>query len=474
MIYYPQCIAVLQVLLEDTDEDTPEIIVAPPRRCTVHLNDYRHADTWELELSSRVLPLDPDIVRSVGVEIYLFDAGRVTADVEPFLSALDPVTGRPLYLEITGVADRESLHMEEGGAFTLRGQDYTTLVAGREWLPVGKVIPVGQPIDHTVQALVDEALFAAEHGGSTLNVTFIPDEKMPAPPIVGQGLSRAFKRGIPVPKGYNYWDAIYLLALRHGCIAYVHGNDLVISAPACLTDDNAANVRRVAYGRSLKFLSCERDIGRKPAPQILATSYDPKQRRVLEALWPTHAPVAKKKTAKKLPGQPRELKPRAFAGANKRKWLTATGHTKDEVRRVEAPPGITDPAVLENFARAYQAQLSRGESQLKFGTSRLTDLDGKSLLNLRVGNAVQVEWDAFRADEMRQLSPDARVARLRALGYAGDVAVLIARNFENLHHFGRPYYCSGVSKEWSVDEDGGGLTIEVEAVNFVDPEYHES
>lgn len=472
MLYYPHAWAVLEVIFQ-FDTESPQLIVAPIRRATLHSNDYRNADTWELTFSSRVLPLDPDMIFSLAAEIYLFDAGKVTSDPEPFISELDEA-GNLKYLEMAGLAIEAELSFdEEGGTFVIHGEDYTGLLISREWPSKETTIKVGSPIDATVQQLVDEAVFAKDHGGSTLRVVFRPDSLMPTAPIVGHGFTTAWKHGIPVDQGSSYWDAIYKLCMKHGCIVSVRGTDVVISAPATLTDDRAKAARRVAHGRSLQSLTIKRNVGHRPAPTIIASSFDPETRTVIEASWPPHSESTSRarnvKRPKGSPPAPKQLKARAYAGKQRRPMLHGTGQVKDEIKRVLPPPGITSVDALKSYVRAYHAQVSRGESEIHFTTKRLTDLDGQRMINVRTGDAVWIEWDQFQGMEMRQLSEDARYERLVRLGYHEDIAGVIARNFNSIEMISRPFYVAEASKEWDHQD---GLSLEIEAINYVDPGRH--
>ncbi len=463
--FYPRCVAVLQVLFQWGEEDKPEVMVLTPVEATVQMNDYRNADTWSLSFSSGTFPVDPEIVRSIGVEIYMFDAGDLVTDLEPFLV--------PENLQIAGLNDVHGLEVDEEGTVHLEGQDYTALLNADGSWPHGKVVPVGRPIDVVMQEIVKQATGFDEHG-TTLRVVFQPDELIPTPPLVGRGLAHTYRRGIPANDGDSWWDVIYRTCLRHGLITYVRGYDLVIAAPAALTDATVGQMRRMAFGKSIQRLSITRNVGHQAAPTVIATSYDPVHRVVVEAAWPTTGlTITKKKRAKHKKGDPPKAPKRHFSGtAKKPKAIFATGHTKDEIRRVEAPPGITDLEALRAFARAYSEQTTRGEAKLQFETKRLRDLDGKDMIALRTGNPVFVEFDPFNSVIMRALDEKQRYQRLVNMGFGRDIAGMVARNYDQLAGISRPFYCSEVRKHW-LNQNDGGLQIDVTAVNYIDPEDRE-
>jgi len=368
---------------------------------------------------------------------------------------------------ISGLIDEASLHYgDDGRSFRVSGRDYTALMINHDW-PEGKRVPVGGQLDDVVQALVDEAVGAKEHGGRTLTVVYKGAEdvvtraqgrslttkvvKTQTKPTVGARHSKTQKKGFPVRSGRNYWDVIYDLCLRHAKIAYVSGNNVIISDPKTLTAQSDAQAIRMAYGRNLKTLDVARHMGKEAVPQIVAYAYDKKTGKQIEAKWPrTVTPQLRQKSQK---GQ----------GAAD---ITGIGTVREQTLRVTPPASITDPGLLEEYVKAYYDNLARHEGSVKFQTKALRDLKGDDLLLLRPGDPVRIEFDAFVSEDFKELSEHERYARLRELGYSTDVAEIVAVEFDRLRQFEAPFYCKDVSFDWSIED---GLQVQLEGINYISP-----
>lgn len=435
-VYYPQCRAILSVVFDGFggDDSEPTIIQVIPQEGQVFLNGYKEADTWELSFDAKSLPVSPDAIRAIGVEIYMFDAGSVNPPVEAFANDEN--------LLCAGLADNCDLsYADDGRVFTCDGRDYTALLIDRQWDPRKKV-PVGKLISKVVQDLVDEAVGSKKHGGRTLIVEYVNDK---AEPTIGQhgSITKTKKNGKPVqpPKdgsgGTSYWDVIYRMVLREGLICFVRGFKLIITDPQTLTLQNANKVRKVAYGRNLQSLSVERKLGKEKVPQVIATSYSSKERGSIEAKFPE----------------------------KKDKTTTGIGTNKEESVRVVVQ-GVDDPKALKRYAEAYYNSLARAEASISFLTKSLTDLEDRSLLTLRAGDPIAIGFDPFNDAVMQALDVDARYQNLIELGYSRPVATLIAREYDKLDQFKRPFYTHEMNVTFSVKD---GISLDVQAVNFVAP-----
>jgi len=426
-VYFPQCRVVLSVVFDGFggDDSEPTVIQIIPKEAQVYLNGYKEADTWELSFDAKALPFSPDIVRALGVEIYMFDAGAVNADVSAFANFDN--------LLCAGLADNVKLeYSTQGRVLTCDGRDYTALLLDRQWDPKKKV-PHGKKLAATVQELADEAVGSKAHGGRTIQVHFIAD----APePTTGAVASRTKKNGKPVQDKTNYWDVIYKMCLREGFIAYVSGFNLYIADPQTLTLQNSKKIRKVAYGWNLSSLNVERKLGKEKTPQIKVTSYSSKQRKTLEAKFPE----------------------------NKDKVTTGIGTEKDEVQTYVIK-GIDDITTLKRVAETMYNNLARSESKIVFTTKDLKDLDNLDLLHLRAGDPVMISFDPFNDGVLRDITTaEERYRYLQELGYSRTVASLVAREYDKISQFQRPFYVKEVGVTWSAKD---GISFDVEAINFV-------
>ena len=445
VIFYPQCRATIQAVLDGYGTpDKPIVAHAFPRSCSVARNGYNEADTWQLEFDAKDFPFDPDLVRAVGVEIYLFATESLAEGLDDAAVRLYRQRDR---ITVAGLADMDGLsYSSDGRSVTMAGRDYTALLIDREWHPResgdrGRV-PVGQPLDRLVQDIVDEGA-NAQVSGRVLTVEYEADFD---PPLVASGPAalKGHKEGIPIKPGTSYWDIVYDLCLSRGLIAFVRGTNVVISNPRTLTAATAASAPRVAYGADLDELTIERQLAKERVPQIIASVYDRRAKKTVTVLYPEKA------------NSP----------------VTGVGTKRDERLRVTPPPGVKDEKTLREFCRALYESKARTESTIRFATKDLKSLNGVDLLELDAGTPVVIGFEAEHRESFRTMTTDERIERLVALGYSDgrgrptQVARTLAQHYEKLTRFNRPFYVREVTFDWSVDE---GIRIDVEALNYVFP-----
>ena len=471
-VYYPQCRATLSVIFDgfggpDTEPNRIQVL---PITASCRLNGYKEADTWQLEFDAREFPFSPELIRNAAVEIYMFDTLGLNDNTERYATDDN--------LIVAGLADNAHIqYTGDGHTFQMDGRDYTALFLDKPWNPTDKV-PVGIPLDQCIAKLAYEAQVRTVIDPDTqkertykphrpIQVEYIGSEAVPIVgqkiahdrkltqkkvtekpvPVSGRGHSAASKNGIPFKSGQNFWDIIYKIAIRHGKIVFIRGTTLVISDPKTLSDRATEMVPKMAFGRNLEELSVERHLGRETVPQIVVTGYDENTRQAIEARYP-----------------------KKYKGIQ-----TGAGSYKQEERRYILM-GITDAGLLFEYAKTLYHNLSRSESRMRFTTSDLRDLPEEdqqggfgpnSLLSLRPGDAVAVGFDPFNDEQMRSLkTPELRYQRLIELGYKRDVAAIVAEGYDKINQFKQPWYVRQVVLEWQ-DENDGGITIQVEGVNFV-------
>ncbi len=505
-VYYPQCRAILKVVFDSFGDDSqqfggdaqhPTVIHVLPKSSSVHLNGYRQADTFELEFDAKAFPFSPEIVRAIGVEIYMFQTQGLTEHVDNFATDNAEAFEKPLHtvsglsasnLVCAGIVDDISLHAgQDGMSFHASGRDYTGLMLDKAWRPVagqnafgthvpasgqGGRVPVGKPLDKVIQDLVNEAVQVFDPkthkviSGETLTVRYIGAGDIKTGKLsktatgtetikktTGSKHSRTNKRGIPVRSGKNYWDVIYSTCLAHGLIAFVQGNEVIISSPQVLTDATVDRTRVMIYGRNLASLDIDRHIGREQVPQIIVTSYNENTSQPLIAKWPPdgklHAVIDP------------SFKSKGHAAASSA--TTGLGTLKESTKTYTFP-GITDVGQLTEIATTIYQNLGRAESKVKFATIDLKDLQGHDLTQLRAGDPVLLGFDEININDLRQLTAAEREKRLRSLGYSALVSRLIASEFDKLNQFKAPYYVKDVTLSW---DNSTGLSIDCEAIKFV-------
>lgn len=466
-VFYPACRASMTVLFDSFGQAEfdakgnpvqgplliPSIV---PKSANVHSNSYKEADTWELVFDAKLLPFSPELIRSIGVDIWMFSLSSLDEDPKPYLTQKKVL--------VSGLADEANLHTGgDSREFRISGRDYTGLLIDRDWDPRTK-IPVGRDLVSTVQTIVDYAVNKTQ-GGLTLYVVWESAADIPIVGHVGKsvtskkkqgaatparpGATGPTKTGISVKADSKCWDVIYKLCLSYGFIVFVKGRDVVISDPQSQTVLSTDKAKKVAYGADLEELNIDRKLGREKVPQIKVVSYD----------FRTHKPIS------------------AVFPAAKDKTPTSVGTKKDEVQ-THVINGVSDLTQLKRIAELRYNSLSRHEATLKFKTKNLTSLERPNqpkpgmadLLELRAGDPIVIGFDPFNDEEMRMMTGQERRDHLQALGYTQNVANIVAQEYDKLNRMERPFYTKEANFVWDHKE---GISIDVEAVNYVSVERDE-
>ena len=207
-----------------------------------------------LEVDKRTMPFDPHQFRGAGVEIYMFD-GQVLRGAESW--------HKPQYKRLVGVVNESSLSLEEGVA-TFTGTDYTAIFATQEWDPRDK-IQQGKPLDSTIQEILDTV--QAKTKGLKITVVFKGDGD---PPKVGTGRRKRHQRPFAIKPGRTVWDVASDMAEREGFSLFIDGNDAILQDRGVVTEDQAATIPAVAYGRNLDTMRVSRKFTKDVVPQVIA------------------------------------------------------------------------------------------------------------------------------------------------------------------------------------------------------------
>ena len=459
MLYYPRCKINLSIVFDGFGgPDQPTVLTdIIPYSANMHLNSYKEADTWEVVFDAKRFPFSPELIKSMAVEIYLYQVDDPTSD---------PAWYSPDNLISVGLVDQATLTEDnEGGKVSLSGRDYTSLMIDRQWDPSksgdGGKVPNGD-LQSVVQQLVDEAT-NKDLIGRTLQVKLFdaPTIKTSVSVNTSRVQTTAAKsrkqRGVAVKADSTYWDVIYKLCLAYGYIVFVKGLEVWITPPHVL-QDIAKTQYHVAYGRNLEKLEVERKMSKEATPQIRVRSANPNPPFIpFEGRFPADGDTAASKagvTAKK-------GKSKVLFG------YTGVG-TKKEEYKVFAVPDCKDVATLVKIAKATYYTLARGEGTIRFSTPHLRDLDQADLITIKAGDSVLVEWDAFASSTMtdKNLSSAQRYSKLITLGYSQEVSQLVADNYDKLDYFRQSFYVKEANITWDKDQ---GCKIDVEAQNFINP-----
>lgn len=471
-VYYPQARAILQVVLDgfgDTARDTaPIVIPCLPKSLTIQRNSYQQADAWEVMLEVGDLPIDPQLIRSGAIELYLFQLSeseqRVVGRQDPLAGETDGHAARDKFVAgnrplIVGLFDRAGIKLSEsGGWVTLAGQDYTAHLISLQWppLPNGRArrIPTGQRLDELLSTLLSEA----DPGGRlSVDVRGVDPSELP---VVGAQEIRSNKRGIPVTGDTNYWEVMYKVATRHGFILYVDGLDVVLAKPRNLGAESADRIKRMAWGVNLASLEVERDLGKEQSPTIVVRGFDPKTRAVVEVEYPEGEYHRAAKA-----GDKAKVATKTSTHTSKRGKVTTTVRNRDEYQIVPVY-GVTDRAVMRRMAETYYHLRGRAERRVIATTNDLRDMRESDMLSLTAGDAVTVVWDDFNRALLSnpQMTAAQKMDHLVSRGFNTQVATEIVSAYARLQALDRPLRFKEGTISWDTD---AGVTIEMELADFI-------
>lgn len=442
--YYPCVMASLGVILRGDSEARQHAMRVKPLTASVELNSYRLADSADLTFDSSGFPFHTDDIRSMAVALYAFErqgANELGADFERYMT--------PENLLVAGRSEEDEIELADGRTFTASVKDYTETFTRRKW-PASKVVSPGDTLPRTIQRLVDEAsgdqagAFKVVYEASGQERTVLRGQASSAtkiPTVRGEG---AKAKGLTWAEGKNWWDVISEICARSGKRVFVRGLDIVISTPhdlaeiavtGTMLDENglafsgSPRVYRMTWGRNIERLTISRRGAGERTPQVIVRSA------------PLHGG-----TGKALEGR----------------W-PAVSETDVEAHVYVVSPG---PSVddLTAMARTSWHEIARGESEIDFTTSDLSDSDGRSLLRLRPSDAIRIEHDPLRRDELSTMSVDQRYEALTRAGLSNRVAEVVARNLAGLERWNKEYYVRSVGYEWDSES---GMTIRIRAANYL-------
>lgn len=464
-LYRPTARAVLTVVFDGqgADDSKPKLFTVVPKRAEIIRNSYRQADSWSLTFDALDFPVDPQQVRGGTADVFIFHTEKFESDTRLFDQERGTFSGllanrKP---SISGPWDDHNIEYSESGRWvTLSGQDYTAILAGKQWPPTdagtARRIPTGRGLDVILTEILAMAIPQHQLRLVVEGLTDLPN--------VGKDESKTNGRGIPIEQDTSYWDVMYKLATRHGCILFVRGNEVVLTRPKNLEDAKRGKVKRIAWGKNLEHLRMERRLNiHERSPRIIVHGWDPKKREIIRVEYPDTK--LKKKAREFKPSEAdQESTVEKLRTSSRRRRTTTETVTLEDQYKVVTIFGISDPVVLQQAAKSMYLLLGKGERVLTARTRDLQDLDGNDMLDITAGDAVRVEWDDAQSLRDPNLTQEQRYARLTAAGFSPSVAGEISKNYNLLLGNDRPMRFQEGTIEYDADE---GISIEMQLWDFV-------
>lgn len=466
-VYYPQIAVTLDIMWEDFNFKSNILaqksysLKVLAKRVNVHLNDYTHADTFDMEIDYKNFPFDPRAIRACGVTISLEDM-QGKHELNGDFKQIKPNDDNTIFV---GFADEESITLNDTArTVKLEGRDYTAILIDRKY--TSGTIDLAQPLDFILIKLFSEI---PEFTRLIANPTFFDNRvKLITLPVlaaytstIGKNPQNGTKRS--QIKDESYWDVIQDLVSRAGLIAYMELDRFVITNPRTLYDANKA--RKFVYGKNIKNLEFKRQLGRKKNfnIQVISLSLTNKITPVIEAVIPKEATIAWSLET----GIPLEtvkiptMNPDGSAGTPK-EAPTLTFRIDNVVNKEK---------LIEQGEKIYE-ELGRQQIEGSFSTRDMEVPSGglgfetcSDVLKIRIGTPISIKIDQADLDGIN--SADGVPGRLKYLldrCYDPLLAQIIATTL-NDQRLTSPFYTKAV--HFSMDA-ATGLDIKIDFLNFIE------
>ena len=395
------------------DDSLTHIMARIPISATWELPGLRQAGRFSLQFDFRDAPIDPRVVRGIGVQIH---AGTVSAeDYGRGIAGKTSAQGQRLSilqqkktdlllnegtLILSGIADTmHVVHGERKSTLSITGRDTLGILLDAK-IPAEKIaeVDLSKPLDDVITDILatlptdDRFEIDVSEDDSEW-----PNGTLPSPGDV-EGLMRVrtgadgkgAKSTPPGGSDLSYWDLITRYSAMVGATPHLVGTVLWLrpahSIYRRVPDDSiltpfrgaeprqvgreSLRVRRLVYGRDLKSVEYERKYTGQNVPIVQVFSIDDRKRgeeKLLDKQWPPEGSKAAK--------------------------LKGDG----ERHRVPAP-GVVDEERLEQLARELYEEIGRGEMGGKASTKNLASFGGDNsdadMIRLRPTDAVELAIDA--------------------------------------------------------------------------------
>lgn len=411
----------LRPLITQTGTDNLSFVMdRVPKSASVELPGYRQAGKFSLELDWRELPIDPRLVRSCGVEIYLgtvspedFASGMLTVDSTGRRRSIMRTSGadgspRDDLMALAGIVDTWSTTQSgETSIVKIEGRDLRGVFLDSPISPdVAAKIDLSKSLDQVVLAILK-----GHPAASYIHIVFSPDDwpgGAPPPVLDREGLTRVRRKAdgqgtsaSSQDDKLTVWDLITRYCFLVGAVPYFRGRTLVLRPsvslfdqskprfssadpvfqPSVRVDDdgNPFTTRRMVFGANVKELTFERKLAGVKVPVIEVVSLDTS---------------SKKRGAGKLLTS--QFPPESQTAASVTDVYPSGGASQTD-KLVIPVPGIRDQARLNQVARALWEEIGRGELGGSVKTTQLASFKGDDadpdLLRLRAGDVVEFQVD---------------------------------------------------------------------------------
>jgi len=409
-IYYPSARANIAILprsgsFEEGTGDLLRLLAVKPSSISVERNDLNTADTFKVTFGESVFPIDPRLVRSVSVDLFIGDTGGLDRSLE-----IRDATNRALI----GTVDEIEKDFSNDGAdeVTLSGRDHSAFLLDEQW--GHRSVELGRPAVDIVADVLETVPSA-----SLLEVVDGYPGKAPTIPA-GKGKKRSQYRA---KKDATIWEGLSQLVGRTGSVVTVKHDRVVVRPPRSFqTEESAPTFVR---GRNLSSLKIKKKYDRTEIPNILVVARDPGTLEIVEGRFPQKA--VKSKSVAREGGQPQPVE-------------------SEKTERISIEHPDPTPAKLRDVARRIRERYSQQQIEVELETKemRTWELEKNQVTPRRLevaeesfrvptlgnGDTVRVFVNRESRTVLRKAVSDAQKAReLQRQGFERAVAEELARGW---------------------------------------------
>ncbi len=290
---------------------------------------------------------------------------------------------------------------------------------------------------------------ADQVAGPELTVLYYPPEDPPADVFPAEYHAITKAKGSTEDRGHkrqseSVWDIIQELALSAGLIATVVLDQIRIMKPSTVYSNVTDNVTRFYFtlGRDVEEYRVRKLNSRRSGIHVVCTSLNPRTGEILEARWSD------------------EEKPKKAVIHGVRIGDDSSRKVSEHSDRDFRPfvfRGIDSQTQLDEIAKQIGHQLMNREVEAQMRTAQMVDRHGRSVVGLRYGSAVQVDY-ADGVEMFVNQNPSVQTATLVLQGQESyDVAKLV----DALQGMKLPFYVHRVRHQFT-EGQGNGYRLEVE------------
>ena len=433
--------AVRPLILRGAADNLTRVVARQPKTASVEMSGYRQAGKFTITLDYRDLPIDPRVLRSMGVEIHLgtvaaadFAVG-VTTTPQAGMSRRSILNTRDASgsmrgdtLLMIGVADTVTVdHDGNKGLITIEGRDLRGILldapitaAGlsriNATLPIAPSAPGVKSViseilkfHNATAGIIVQANPGEWPGGRIPTVRAAAFASSESTDVVPPPDQQATMNPAGNPDRLTLWDVINYYCQLVGAVPYFQGAKLLVRPIRGLYDQvNKAGLdprfptpfadgkpreiatsdgseplrnRRMVYGRDIAKLKFERKMGGKIVPPVIVQSYSTSS--------------AERGAARMIEAQWPTNAPAHKKARTER--VAPSGHSTSNSPVTICVPNIRSKQQLQEIAHSIWEEIGRGEMGGNFSSKDLASFGGDDkdadLIRLRPGDPIEITMD---------------------------------------------------------------------------------